>query len=67
VWVHNPRANPEVEIRDLIQVFKMRVREMEDDPERKRLLDAAAAAYPPYDDYQAKTSRKIPVLIAEPS
>jgi F420H(2)-dependent quinone reductase len=66
VWVYNIRANPEVEIRDLTQVYKMRVREVEADPERKRLWDAAAAAFPPYNDYQTKTSRKIPVFIAEP-
>ena len=31
-----------------------------------RLWEASAKAYPPYDDYQAKTSRKIPVFLAEP-
>lgn len=66
VWVYNLRANPDVEIRDRTEVFKMRVREVEADPERQRLWNAAAAAYPPYNDYQAKTSRKIPVFIAEP-
>ena len=64
-WVHNLRAHPEVEIRDKTEVFKMRVREVSDDDERASLWAAAAAAYPPYDDYQAKTSRKIPVFIAE--
>ena len=34
--------------------------------ERARFWAAAAMAYPPYDDYQAKTSRKIPVFLAEP-
>lgn len=66
VWVHNLRANPDVEIRDHTEVFKMRVREVADDAERARLWAAAAKAYPPYDDYQAKTSRKIPVFLAEP-
>lgn len=67
VWVYNLRANPDVEIRDMIQVFKMRVREVETDPERKQLWDAAALAYPPYNEYQAKTTRKIPVFFAEPA
>lgn len=67
VWVNNLRAHPDVEIRDMTEVFPMRVREVEDDPERQRLWEAAVAAYPPYDDYQAKTSRKIPVFIAEPA
>lgn len=66
VWVYNLRANPDVEIRDMKEVFKMRVREVKADPERQRLWKAAAAAYPPYLEYQAKTSRKIPVFIAEP-
>lgn len=66
VWVNNLRANPDVEIRDLTEVFNMRVREVEDDAERQRLWEAAVAAYPPYNEYKAKTSRKIPVFIAEP-
>ncbi len=66
VWVYNLRANPDVEIRDMTKVFKMRVREVEADPERQSLWMAAAAAYPPYNEYQAKTSRKIPVFISEP-
>ncbi len=66
VWVYNLRANPDVEIRDGTKVTKMRVREVTDAQERARLWSASAAAYPPYNDYQAKTSRKIPVFIAEP-
>ena len=64
-WVYNLRANPDVEIRDKTEVFKMRVREVEDDAERQRFWDASAEAYPPYNDYQAKTTRKIPVFLAE--
>ena len=67
VWVYNLRATPDVEIRDKTEVFKMLVREVTDNPERQRLWDAGALAYPPYNDYQAKTSRKIPVFIAEPA
>ena len=66
VWVYNLRAAPDVEIRDKTELFKMRVREVTDDPERQSLWDAGAIAYPPYNDYQAKTSRKIPVFLAEP-
>ena len=65
VWVYNIRANPDVEIRDKTEVFQMRVREVTEDPERQRLWGASAAAYPPYNEYQAKTDRKIPVFIAE--
>ncbi len=66
-WVYNIRSNPDVEIRDKTEVFKMRVREVEDEDERQRLWDASAEAYPPYNDYQAKTSRRIPVFLAEPA
>ena len=45
----------------------MRVREVTDDKERLHLWDAGAKAFPPYNEYQEKTSRKIPVFIAEQS
>ena len=67
VWVHNLRANPRVELRDLAEVQTMRVREVQDAAERARLWKLAVVAYPPYEDYQAKTTRKIPVFVAEPT
>ena len=66
VWVYNLRTNPLVEIRDLQDVRSMRVREVTDDGERSRLWALAVQAYPPYDDYQKRTTRKIPVFFAEP-
>ena len=65
VWVNNLRANPDIQLRDKTELFNMRVREVTDDADRQRLWDAAAEAYPPYNEYQAKTSRKIPVFLAE--
>ncbi len=67
VWVHNLRANPSVEIRDLAAVQSMRVREVEDEAERARLWALAVAAFPPYAEYQSKTTRRIPVFVAEPA
>jgi deazaflavin-dependent oxidoreductase (nitroreductase family) len=64
-WVFNLRANPDIQIRDKTVVFDMRAREVSDPQERQDLWTAAVAAYPPYDEYQAKTSRVIPVFIAE--
>lgn len=64
-WVYNLRANPDIQIRDKTEVFDMRIREISDDQERALLWAAAVAAYPSYDEYQAKTDRKIPVFIAE--
>ena len=66
VWVYNLRANPAVEIRDLTTVQPMRVREVTDEAERARLWTLAVAAFPPYEEYQAKTTRRIPVFVAEP-
>ena len=66
-WVHNLRVNPAVEIRDLTVVQPRRAREVADEAERARLWAAAVAAYPPYADYQVKTTRKIPVFVAEPA
>lgn len=66
VWVYNLRANPLVELRDLAVVRKMRVREVTDTAERERLWKAAVAAYPPYSEYQTRTTRMIPIFVAEP-
>ena len=65
LWVYNLRRNPNVEIRDGVNVHKMRVREMTDPEERQRLWDIAVEAFPPYKDYQEKTKRLIPVFLAE--
>ena len=66
VWVYNLRANPEVELRDRAEVWRMRVREVSDEAERARLWALSVAAYPPYEDYQKRTDRKIPLFVAEP-
>ncbi len=66
VWVYNLRVNPAVEIRDLTVVQAMRAREIEDVAERTRLWELAVAAFPPYAEYQARTTRQIPVFVAEP-
>ena len=66
VWVYNLRANPDVQIRDKHEVTEMKVREVSDESERKSLWEASVEAYPPYEEYQAKTDRVIPVFIAEP-
>ena len=66
VWVYNLRANPNVEIRDKTDVFKMRVRELDDAAERERVWALCVEAFPPYEEYKNKTTRTIPVFIAEP-
>jgi deazaflavin-dependent oxidoreductase (nitroreductase family) len=66
-WVFNLRANPEVEIRDKADVQSYRVREVEDGDERSRLWDLSVQAFPPYAEYQQRTTRQIPVFLAEPA
>ena len=65
LWYHNLKAEPDVEIRDEAEVYSMRVREVADSTERQRLWDIAVEAYPPYQEYQDKTDRIIPVFVAE--
>lgn len=63
-WYHNLKTNPdEVLIQDGPDVFHVTVREVEGE-ERKRWWERAVAAYPPYEEYQANTDRRIPVLVA---
>ena len=66
VWVHNLRANRQVELRDETVVRPMRVREVKDKGERDRFWALAVAAFAPYAEYQARTARQIPVFVAEP-
>ncbi|MDG0867800.1 nitroreductase family deazaflavin-dependent oxidoreductase [Candidatus Lucifugimonas marina] len=64
-WYYNLVTDTNVEIRDKTEVFSMKVREVSDADEKKRLWDIAVEAYPPYADYQKKTTRQIPVFLAE--
>ena len=66
VWVYNLRTNPMVEIRDRTVVYPMQAREVTDAAERARLWKIAVAAYPPYEEYQTRTTRQIPIFVAEP-
>ena len=66
LWYYNLKANPNVEIRDRSEVYAMRVREIVNSAERERLWKIAVEAYPPYQEYQEKTDRVIPIFVAEP-
>lgn len=65
-WYYNLKAEPNVEIRDETQVRAMCVREVVDADERQRLWAIAVAAFPPYQSYQEKAGRVIPLFVAEP-
>jgi F420H(2)-dependent quinone reductase len=65
-WYHNLVAHPdEVTVQDGPEPFRVRVREVTGG-EKKEWWERAAAAYPPYTEYQQNTTRQIPVFIATP-
>src|SRR5215472_9731870 len=66
VWVHNLRAKPQVELRDLAVVQEMRVREVTDTAERERLWKAAVTAYPPRIQKLTMAMYLNPIFLAEP-
>ena len=64
VWYYNLIADPEaVTIQDGPEPFDVVVRQVSGD-ERATWWERGVAAYPPYAEYQTKTDRKIPVLVA---
>jgi F420H(2)-dependent quinone reductase len=67
VWYRNLTADPTaVTIQDGPEPFDAQVREV-DGPERAEWWERAVAAYPSYAEYQTKTERVIPVLVAKPT
>lgn len=66
LWYYNLKADSKVEIRDKREVGAFRVREVVDQVERARLWTIAVEAFPPYQEYQEKTDRVIPIFEAEP-
>jgi len=66
VWYYNLLAHPdEVFLQDGPAPFQVDVREISGD-ERAQWWERAVAAYPPYAEYQERTDRTIPVLVATP-
>ncbi len=64
-WYHNLVAHPEVELQDGPVKREMIAREVSGD-ERAQWWERAVAVYPPYAEYQEKTTRQIPVFVLEP-
>jgi F420H(2)-dependent quinone reductase len=65
VWYYNLLASPDtVVIQDGPEPFDATVREVLGE-EKAAWWERAVAAFPPYAEYQAKTDRIIPVLIAK--
>ena len=64
VWVYNLRANPDVEVQDGPDKQALTARELAGE-EREQWWERAVAAYPPYAEYQQRTSRLIPLFVLE--
>lgn len=65
LWVKNADANPDVEIEVGTRRRRMRARRGSSE-EKARYWPDLCRMYPDYDDYQARTTRDIPILILEP-
>jgi deazaflavin-dependent oxidoreductase (nitroreductase family) len=65
LWYHNLRANPDVEVQIGSEVRKMTARTTSDE-EKQAYWPRLTEIYPDYDDYQARTTRDIPVVVLSP-
>ena len=63
-WYHNLVANPVATVEIGAETFKARAKPTNGE-ERERLFNQHAARMPIFNDYKAKTSRPIPVLVLE--
>ncbi len=66
VWHLNLCANPQAWFRTRDADHPYRARQASDE-EKQALWPRLCEIYPPYADYQARTERKIPVLILDPA
>jgi deazaflavin-dependent oxidoreductase (nitroreductase family) len=64
-WYLNLLANPDCEIQVAHDHYRVTARTAQGD-ERETLWRQLAEIYPPYNDYQAATTRKIPVVVLDP-
>ena len=63
-WYENLSRDPGVEVQVLDEVFQARARTAEGE-ERERLWAKANDAWPHYEEYRHRTSRRIPVVVLE--
>jgi deazaflavin-dependent oxidoreductase (nitroreductase family) len=62
LWFHNMVANPRVEV-ELPDATRTMIARQATPAEKTRLWPKACAIYPDYADYQARTTRDIPLMI----
>jgi deazaflavin-dependent oxidoreductase (nitroreductase family) len=63
-WFHNLRAHPDVDVEIGTETLPMRAR-ITDGDERDRIWSRQKELVPGFADYEAKTSRQIPVIVLE--
>jgi deazaflavin-dependent oxidoreductase (nitroreductase family) len=63
-WYVNLEANPEVTVQDRADVFKAVARTATPE-EQARLWPIVTKEWPPYDEYQTRTTRRIPIVILQ--
>ncbi|MDH3729043.1 MAG: nitroreductase family deazaflavin-dependent oxidoreductase [Myxococcales bacterium] len=66
VWYYNFKATPDITITADGVTRAYRAREVGPD-EKASLWPVIVDAYPPYDEYQARTDRDIPVFVCDPA
>lgn len=66
LWYHNMLANPRVTV-ELPATKRTMIARQATPDEKARLWPKACAIYPDYADYQARTTRDIPLMILSPA
>lgn len=64
-WYWNLKANPEARVQVRDRTLRVRAEEAEGE-EKRRLWRMVVEMYPPYEDYQRRTQREIPVFVLRP-
>jgi F420H(2)-dependent quinone reductase len=64
-WYHNLRAHPDTTVQVKAETLPVHAR-VASSEERRRLWPQVVETYSPYEQYQQRTDRKIPLVILEP-
>ena len=64
-WYWNLKANPEARVQIKDRTQRVRAEEAKDE-QKRRLWRRLVEMYPPYEDYQRRTRREIPVFVLRP-
>jgi F420H(2)-dependent quinone reductase len=65
-WFYNLKAHPDTTAQIGSEHRAVRARVVTDPEERKRIWAKALRMYRPYEDYEARAGREIPIVVLEP-